>query len=259
MIETLLTAWEILKPVIEIILLWFVIYHVLIFFKGTRSFQVLTGITYLGLIFFATFLFSLNTLNWIMTKLFGFSIIAFLIIFQQEIRRGLARLGSQHLFNIAMAESEIQELVNQITAAAYKMSKNKIGCLIAISRETSLNTYIESGIAIDGKVSAELLQCIFMNHSPLHDGGVIIREDRLIAASCLFPLSDNENFSKIIGTRHRAALGLTEQTDAVVLVVSEETGDISIAQEGRFIPIVNRERLMNILKNILFVQTKKHK
>jgi diadenylate cyclase len=98
-----------------------------------------------------------------------------------------------------------------------------------------------------------------MPHTPLHDGGVIIRQDRIIAASCLFPLSDNENFSKIIGTRHRAALGLTEQSDAVVLVVSEETGEISIAEDGRFIPIVNRERLTNILKNILFIQTKKHK
>ena len=259
MLENILTIWEILKPIIEIIILWIVFYHVLIFFKGTRSFQVLTGITYLGLIFFATFLFSLNTLNWIMTKLFGFSIIAFLIIFQQEIRRGLARLGRQHLFNIEMAESEVQELVNQITAAACKMSKSKTGCLIAISKETNLNTYIESGISIDGKVTAELLQCIFMTHSPLHDGGVIVKEDRIIAASCLFPLSDNENFSKIIGTRHRAALGLTEQTDAVVLVVSEETGEISVAEEGRFIPIVNRERLTNILKNILLLQTKKHK
>ena len=259
MFETLLTVWEILKPIIEIIILWIVYYHILVFFKGTRSFQVLTGITYLGLIFFATYLFSLNTLNWILTKFFGFSIIAFLIIFQQEIRQGLARIGRQHLFNISMEESEIQALVDQVTTAAYKMSKNKTGCLIAIEREMKLATYIESGVMIDGKVSAEFLQSIFMPHSPLHDGGVIIRRDRVIAASCLFPLSDNENFSKIIGTRHRAALGLTEQTDAVVVVVSEETGDISVAEDGRFIPIVNRERLINILKNIVLVQSKKAK
>jgi len=257
MLQTFLTVWEIFKPVLEIIILWIVYYHVLVFFKGTRSFQVLTGITYLGVIFFATYLFSLNTLNWILTKFFGFSIIAFLIIFQQEIRQGLARLGRQHLFNITLEESEVQELVDQITAAAYKMSKNKTGCLIAVERETKLNTYIESGIIIDGKVSAEFLQSIFIPHSPLHDGGVIIRRDRMIAASCLFPLSDNENFSKIIGTRHRAALGLTEVTDAVVIMVSEETGEISVAEDGRFIPIVNRERLTHILKNIILVQSKK--
>lgn len=257
MLESFLTVWEIFKPILEIIILWIVFYHILIFFKGTRSFQVLTGITYLGAIFFATYLLSLNTLNWILTKFFGFSIIAFLIIFQQEIRQGLARLGRQHLFNITMEESEIQELVDQIAVAAYKMSKNKIGCLIAIERETKLNTYIESGIMIDGKVSAEFLQSIFMPHTPLHDGGVIIRRERIIAASCLFPLSENENFSKIIGTRHRAALGLTEQTDAVVVMVSEETGEISVAEEGRFIPIVNRERLTNILKNIILIQSKK--
>jgi diadenylate cyclase len=259
MFENFLTLWEVLKPIIEIVILWVVFYHILVFFKGTRSFQVLTGITYLGLIFFATFLFSLNTLNWILTKFFGFSIIAFLIIFQQEIRHGLARIGRQHLFTIAMEESEIQALVDQIATAAYKMSKNNIGCLIAIERESKLNTYIESGVIIDGKVSAEFLQSIFMPHSPLHDGGVIIRQDRIIAASCLFPLSDNENFNKMMGTRHRAALGITEQTDAVVVIVSEETGEISVAEDGRFIPIVNRERLINILKNIMLVQTKKQK
>jgi diadenylate cyclase len=259
MIFTLSTIWEIGKPILEIVILWVVFYHILVFFKGTRSFQVLTGITYLGAVFFATYLLSLNTINWIMTKFFGFSIIAFLIIFQQEIRQGLARLGRQHLFNITMEESEIHELVDQIASSAYKMSKSKIGCLIAVERETRLNTYIESGIMIDGKVSAEFLQSIFMPHSPLHDGGVIIRQDRVIATSCLFPLSDNENFSKIIGTRHRAALGLTEQTDAVVVMVSEETGEISVAEEGRFIPIVNRERLINILKNIMLVQSKKRK
>lgn len=257
MLETFITVWEVSKPIIEIIILWVVFYHILIFFKGTRSFQVMTGITYLSAIFFATYLLSLNTINWIMTKFFGFSIIAFLIIFQQEIRLGLARLGRQHLFNITMEESEVQELVDHIASAAYKMSKNKIGCLIAVERETKLNTYIESGVIIDGKVSKEFLQSIFTPHTPLHDGGVIIRRERIVSASCLFPLSDNENFSKIIGTRHRAALGLTEQTDAVVVMVSEETGDISVAKDGRFIPIVNRERLINILKNIMLVQSKK--
>lgn len=258
MLQTTLIIWEVLKPIIEIVILWIAFYHMLAFFKGTRSFQVLTGITYLAVAFFATYLLSLDALNWILTKIFGFSIIAFLIIFQQEIRQGLARLGRQHLFTITMEESEVQRLVEEITAAAYKMSKSRIGCLIAIERETKLNTYIESGVPLDAKVSDEFLQTIFTPRSPLHDGGVIIRQDRAVAASCLFPLSDNQNFSKIIGTRHRAALGLTEQTDAIVVMVSEESGEISVAEEGRFIPIVNQERLTNILKNIMLVQTKKN-
>jgi len=209
------------------------------------------------LAFIVSQLAGFDTLNWLLTKLFAISIIAFIILFQQEIRLGLARLGQQHLFNIQLEESEIMAIVEEITSAVYKMQKNKIGCLIAIEKEDKLKTYIESGIAIDAKISAELIQSIFMSYSPLHDGGVIVRSDRLVAASCLFPLSDNPNFSKIIGTRHRAALGLTEQTDAVVIMVSEETGEISVASEGRFIPIVNRERLVNILKNLLVGQKTK--
>ncbi len=192
-----------------------------------------------------------NTLNWLLTKFFAISIIAFLIIFQQEIRQGLARLGRQHLFTIALAESELTALIDQITEAAYKMAKGKVGCLIAMERQIKLTTYIESGVMIDSRVSAEILQSIFSHESPIHDGGVVVQGDRLVAASCLFPLSENPNFNKLIGTRHRAALGLTEQTDAVVIMVSEQSGEISVAEDGRFIPVINRERLTNVLKNIL--------
>jgi len=249
--------WTKIVPPLEIMILWFVFYRILVFFEGTRSFQVLKGLTVLILAFIVSQLAGFDTLNWLLTKLFAISIIAFIILFQQEIRLGLARLGQQHLFNIQLEESEIMAIVEEITSAVYKMQKNKIGCLIAIEKEDKLKTYIESGIAVDAKISGELIQSIFMPYSPLHDGGVIVRSDRLVAASCLFPLSDNPNFSKIIGTRHRAALGLTEQTDAVVIMVSEETGEISVASEGRFIPIVNRERLVNILK-ILLVGQKTH-
>ena len=184
--------------------------------------------------------------------------IAFLILFQQELRQGLARLGQQHLFNIALEESEVAALVEEMTAAVYKMAQKRTGCIIALERETKLNTYIESGIAVNGNVSSELIMSIFNPQAPLHDGGIIVRGDKIVSASCLFPLSDNPNFSKIIGTRHRAALGLTEQTDAIVVMVSEETGEISVAAEGRFIPVTNRERLVNILKNLVVEQDKKN-
>lgn len=249
--------WDTIKPTIEILILWIVYYRILAFFEGTRAFQVLKGLTYLLIAFFVSKFLGLDTLNWLLTKLFGISIIALLIIFQQELRQGLARLGQQHLFNITLAEVEIIALIEQITTTVYKLSRSKVGCLIALERETKLTTYMESGIKVDAKITSELLTSIFMPRSPLHDGGVIISNTRIATASCLFPLSENPNFSSIIGTRHRAAIGITEQTDAIVVLVSEETGEISVAADGRFIPIVNKERLTNLLKSLLINPKKK--
>jgi len=251
--------WDIIKPAIEIAILWGVFYRVLVFFEGTRAFQVLKGLTYLIIAFLLSQFLGLDILNWLLTKFFGISIIAFMIIFQQELRQGLARLGQQHIFSISLEESEIMAIIDELTTAVYKLSRQKIGCLIAIERETKLRTYIESGVPIDSKISSELIQSIFNTQSPIHDGGIITRGDRIVAASCLFPLSDNPNFNKIIGTRHRAALGITEQTDTIVILSSEETGEISLASDGRFVPIVNRERLVNILKSLLIVEDKKKK
>jgi len=250
--------WKYINPTIEIIILWVVFYRILVFFEGTRAFQVLKGIIYLLVAFFISQLLGLDILNWLLTKIFALSVIAFLIIFQQELRQGLARIGQHHIFNIGLAESTLLEVIDEITSAVFKLSRQKIGCLIALERETKLKTYIESGVPIDSTVTSELIQTIFSHNSPLHDGGVITRGDRIIAASCLFPLSDNPNFSKIIGTRHRAAFGITEQTDAIVLMVSEETGEISIAIDGRFIPVVTKDRLVNILKNILGIESNKN-
>ncbi|MBN1870685.1 MAG: diadenylate cyclase CdaA [Candidatus Omnitrophica bacterium] len=251
--------WEIVKPLIEIAILWIVLYQILVFFEGTRAFQVFRGIIYLLVAFLLFQILGLDILNWILTKLFAISIIALVIIFQQELRHGLARLGQQHLFNFGLEESEIIAIIEEITTAAYKLSRQKTGCLIAMERNTKLNAYIESGMVIDAHISSELIQSIFNPHSPLHDGGLITRGNRIVAVSCLFPLSDNPNFSKIIGTRHRAALGVTEQTDAIAIMVSEETTEISVACDGRFIPIVNRERLVNLLKDLLIVEKKKKK
>lgn len=249
--------WSAIKPILEVIVLWVVFYRILVFFEGTRAFQVLKGITYLLLAFLVSQILGLDTINWLLTKVFAISIIAVLIIFQQELRYGLARLGQQHLFNVTLEESEIIAIIEEITNAVYRLSKQKTGCLIAVERETKLKTYIESGVFLDSKVTSELIQSVFSSQSPIHDGGLICRGDRIVAAACLFPLSENPNFSKIIGTRHRAALGITEQTDAVVVMVSEETCEISVATDGRFIPIVNRERLVNILKGLLVTPKKK--
>ena len=252
-------VWDIFKSALEVLILWIVYYRVLLFLVGTRAFQVFKGIGYLLIIFFFSQLLGFDTLNWLLTKFFAISIIAILIIFQPELRQGLARLGQQHLFNIDLAESEIVDIIEEVTSAAFKMAKNKIGCLIAIEREIKLKTYEESGVVIEAKISAELIQSIFTPPSPLHDGGIILRGDRVIAASCLFPLSDNPNFSKTMGTRHRAALGITEQTDTIVVMVSEAKGEISVALNGNFIHITEREQLTNILRSSLITPNKKKK
>ncbi|HOY09441.1 MAG TPA: diadenylate cyclase CdaA [Candidatus Omnitrophota bacterium] len=251
--------WSFLKPTIEIIILWIIFYQTLVFFEGTRSFQVLKGMTLLVFAFVLSQIMGLDTINWLLTKLFGISIIALLIIFQQELRLGLARLGQRHLFNIALEETEVMAIIEEIADAAYRFSKNKTGCIMAIERDSKLKTYIESGINLDARISSELIQSVFNHNSPLHDGGIVIRRDRIIACACLFPLSDNPSFSKIIGTRHRAALGLTEQTDAIVVMVSEESGEVSLASDGRFIPVINRDRFTNILKNLIVGNQKTQK
>ncbi|MBP9855596.1 MAG: diadenylate cyclase CdaA [Candidatus Omnitrophica bacterium] len=246
-------------PVIEILILWIVFYRMLIFFEGTRALQVLQGLFYLSIIFLLTKYLALDRLNFLLTKFFAISIIALVIIFQHELRQGLARLGQGTLFNMSLDDSDLVAIIEELTSAAFKLSQERVGGLIALERETKLKPYIDSGVPIDGKISAELIKSIFMPNSPLHDGGLILRGGRIVASSCLFPLSENPNFSKIIGTRHRAAVGLTEQTDSIVIVISEETGEISVASNGRFIPIVNRDRLVNVLKSLTMIEPKAKK
>ncbi len=246
------------KAGIEIIILWVVFYRILLFFEGTRAFQVFRGITYLIIALLISHLLGFEVLNWLLRHFFSIWIIVIVVIFQHELRSGLARLGQQHLFTISLGEPEIKALVDEITDTVYRLSKRKNGCLIAIERETKLDLYIESGIVVDGKVSSALLQSIFMPGTPLHDGGVVIRGERVAASSCLFPLSDNPSVGKTVGTRHRAALGLSEHTDALIVMVSEETGEISIASEGHFTAVHDEEHFMKLLNQML-VPAKKHK
>lgn len=254
-----ITIWETIKPFLEILILWMVYYRIFVFFEGTRSLQVLTGIVYIIGAFLISQLMGFETLNWLLTKLFGLSILAILILFQQELRHGLARLGQQHLFTVGLEDNEIVDVIGRIANAVFKMSNARIGCIIAIERETKLKTYIESGLELDAKVSSEILTTIFTPPSPMHDGGVVIRADRILASACLFPLTENPTFSKIIGTRHRAALGLSEHTDAVIVLVSEETSHVSIALNGKFTRIETKEKLIESLKNILVKPNNKKK
>lgn len=249
---------DLLRAVVEIAVLWIAFYRILLFFEGTRAFQVLKGILYLIIALVGSQVLGFEVLNWLLSNFFSFWILVIVVIFAHEIRAGLARLGQQHLFTVSLGEGELDALLNELSDAVFKCSKKKVGCLIAFERETKLTMYIESGIPIDAKLSSTLLQTLFMSTSPMHDGGAILRHDRIVAASCLFPLSDNPMVNKTVGTRHRAALGLSEHTDALVIVVSEETGEVSVGKDGHLKSIPDEQAFMDELK-LLLAQPKKVK
>ena len=247
---------SLVKIFIEISILWFVFYVILTFARGTRGVQVMKGIVLIVLFFIVTQKLGLDTISWIFTKLFAISVIGFLIIFQPELRRGLASIGQRGWSGIFFRESEI---IKEVVRAALSLSKRKIGALIAIERETRLRHYMESGIQIDAKLTTELLITIFMPNTPLHDGAIIIAADRVVGAGCLFPLTQNPKISKTFGTRHRAAIGLSEETDAIVIVVSEETGDISVATGGKLTHTPDGASLEKLLTNLYSPSEKKKK
>lgn len=256
MINTVKDIFFLLKPIIEIGILWFVFYGILVFFQGTRAFQVLKGIIFLVVAFFVFQKLGLGTLDWLLTKVFTISIISILIIFQPELRQGLAKLGQRHLFSLILEEEEIVEIIEEVASAVEILSKKKIGAIIAIERTDRLKTYAESGIVLDCKVSSEIIQTIFTPTAPIHDGGIIIQGDRIASAVCLFPLTENPNIAKTVGTRHRSAVGLTELSDAIVIVVSEETGNISFVLHGRLHSVNEKTDLVRLLKNNLIKQPK---
>ena len=239
------------KPIIEILILWFVIYRIMLFFEGTRALQVLRGIIIVLVAFLLTQIFQLDILDWLMTKLFGISVIAILIIFHPEIRQGLARLGQRHLFSTTLRDEDLDYMLKEIGKATETLSQLKFGALIAIEKSDPLASYLESGVMVDAKISGDLIEAIFTPNNPLHDGAVIIQNGRIMAAGCLFPLSENQDLSRIYGTRHRAALGLSEETDALVIIVSEERKDISLVYKGRLFKEMGKEELLAKIKEIL--------
>lgn len=239
------------KPVVEILILWFWIYQIMIFLEGTRAIQVLLGISILILSFFVFQQFHFSVLNWLLTKLFGISVIAVLILFHPEIRQGLARLGRRHIFMTTLREEELDHILTQIIKACEGLCRDKAGALIALEKSDPLSAYHETGVAVDAKVSADLIETVFTPKSLLHDGGMIVANGRIAAAGCLFPLSQNQDLSRMFGTRHRAALGLSEETDAIVVVVSEERQDISLVHRGKLYRDLDRGDLHTKIKDII--------
>ncbi|MCC5845303.1 MAG: diadenylate cyclase CdaA [Verrucomicrobia bacterium] len=248
-----------LMEVIEVFLLWIIFYHLLKLLRGTRGAQVLSGlaVTLLGIYALTTFL-ELHKLNWIFRTFSVNLVLALVIIFQPEIRKALAELGRPGVLSGSGGRQNLsKDIVEPLVQAVRDLSRKKIGALIAIEREIGLRSVEETGVSLDSRVTPDLLTSLFFPRSPLHDGGVVIRNDRLMAAGCVFPLSQKEELHRSLGTRHRAAIGITEETDAIVVVVSEETGTISLAYKGRLSRGLDEERLKRMLKSMLSRQTQR--
>ena len=227
-LEFLQNYWN---AAIEIALLAMAIYYGYLYFRGTRGAKVLTGLAILFIsLTLVSQILNLTVISWLLRSLTAFVAIALVVIFQPELRRALAELGSSQFFSSA---TQKKETIDVITDAVFELASKQTGALLAIERDTAIRSFAESGVSIDCEISQELLLTIFFPKTPLHDGGVIIRNDRIIAAACIFPVSQREDLDRTLGLRHRAGLGITEESDAIAIVVSEETGNISICHRGK--------------------------
>ncbi len=226
-----LIKWQ---DILDILIVAVVIYRILLIIKGTKAAQMLVGLGVLFLAFLLSRYLSLHTVDWLIQSFWAQIVLAIIILFQPEIRKALAQMGEASFLPSFTSAEELRS-IEEIVRTSVALSNRRMGALIAIERETSLKEFTEMGTPLDAKVTHELLLSIFHPTSPIHDGAVIIKGNRVIAAGCFLPLSLSSDVSKRLGTRHRAAVGLSEETDAVVIIVSEETGNISIAIEGRLL------------------------
>lgn len=242
------------RPVVEITILTIAIYYILIFVRGTRGWPVVIGfVVMLGLSFVSDML-QLKVLTIFFQTFFAASAFAALVIFQPELRRMLAELGNLPLFNTAREQRENIEVIIQ---AVERMAEVRIGAIVAMQQSIQLQDVVESGIVVDCEATPEMLETIFFPNNAIHDGGVIMIGDRIAFAACIFPLTQRQDLAKSLGTRHRAAIGLTEETDAVVVVVSEETGGISYAYKGHLVRNVTAEELRAFLTSVFVRRSKR--
>lgn len=235
--------------ILDVVLVAILIYQFLSLVRGTRAAPMLVGVATLGLAFYLARLGELRTLNWLLSTLLPFVVFALIVVFQSEIRHALANLGSR--VSLMRSSSSVADVYDDIVLAANLFSQNQTGALIVIEREIGLRTYIESGVALDARLSYDLLATVFRPSAPLHDGAVIVQRDRIAAAACFLPLSMNPVLSTQLGTRHRAGIGITEETDAVAVIISEETGTISMAVAGSIERDLTVERLRERLSHLL--------
>lgn len=244
---------------IDISIVAYIFYKIFMFIKDTRAEQVFKGIIFLLLATQLSNTFKLHTVYWISLKALDYGVIAALIIFQPEFRAGLEHIGRAkfNLFgkNVNTSEETLNRNIEEIVEALYSLSRQKIGALIIMERETRISDIINTGTIIDAEISRQLLINIFIPNTPLHDGAVVIRDSKVKAAACFLPLTESKDLSKDLGTRHRAGIGGSEVSDCITLIVSEETGGVSIAKAGKLYRDISRERMMNILRSNLKTNT----
>ena len=244
--------------VVEIFIIAFLLYHIMLWIKNTRAWALLKGFLVIGAFVLIAVFFKMNTILWIVTNLFSIAAIAIVVVLQPELRKALEELGRKNFFSSILTFDSSKpdqgrlsdRTINEIVKASVEMGKVKTGALIVIQNEQPLNEYERTGIDVDGIVSSQLLINIFEHNTPLHDGAVILRDNRVVSATCYLPLSDNLELSKDLGTRHRASIGVSEVSDSLTIVVSEETGVVSVAAEGKLTRHVDAEAMTELLRRV---------
>lgn len=248
-----LLTWRNFINLIDILVIWFLIYELMVLVRGTRAVQLFKGIIIIIVVKLTSWYIGLTTVSWVMDQIINWGVIAMVVIFQPEIRRGLEHLGRGTMFTRTKTENEEEEaLITQLDQAIQYMSKRRIGALIAIEMDTGLEEYIETGIPLDAEVTGALLINTFIPNTPLHDGAVIIKGGRIAVAAAYLPLSDSKLIPKELGTRHRAAVGISEVTDALTIVISEETGGVSITKDNELIRDMTQENYLKFLRAHLY-------
>jgi len=239
--------YSIISNIVDLFIVGVIIYFLLNLIKGTRAVQLIKGLVLIFIASVVSQLLNLNTVHWFLQSVLTMLIVALPIVFHPELRRALEQLGRGGFFNKQLVQKWSVKDINDIIMAADELAENKIGALIVFEKKVGLRTYIETGTKIDAKISKELIKNLFYKSAPLHDGAVIVGEGKIKAAGCLLNLSNKPSINPKLGTRHRAAIGITEESDALVIVVSEESGVISLAQDGELIRYLDKSKLREIL------------
>src|SRR5688572_24266339 len=242
-----MTVWD----VVDILVVSLLIYEALKLIRGTRAMQMAIGLVLVILLLYVSQAFPLRTVGWLIRNVLAYVAFAAIVLFQQDIRRALSNVGRLPFFRYLNRSARATETIEEVITASALLAKRRVGAIIVIEREIGLRNYVESGIPIDGLVSYDLLTTIFQPGTPLHDGAVIIAEDRVAAAACFLPLAVSTKLDRELGTRHRAAIGLTEECDAVAVVVSEERGEVSLARNGQLIRRLSPDELRQRLQSAL--------
>lgn len=251
-INAILSGFQELRfqDVLDIVIITVLVYKIIEWSMNTRAYQLLKGLGVLLLVLLLSTLFNLYTINYLLNTLLVSGIVVIAVIFQPELRRGLAHIGRFKFTFLQKERAEDSGVVKEIVNALIELSKRKVGALIVIERETRLDEYFATGTQVDAKTTSALIQNIFEPNTPLHDGAVIMREGRIHYAACVLPLFNDSNISKELGTRHRAAMGISQASDSLTLVVSEETGVISYAENGKLVRYVDRIALTELLESV---------